>query len=119
MPEQSGVSGCGEEFIDAPLRTYSSGMIARLGFAVAMAETPEILLVDEVLAVGDEQFQKKCQDRFQEIQAGGATIIIVSHSMNTIENLCDRALWLVEGRAVSTDRAPVVVTAYQASQLPA
>ena len=92
-------------------------MIARLGFAVAMAETPEILLVDEVLAVGDEQFQKKCQDRFREIQASRATIIIVSHSMAAIEDLCDRALWLAEGKAVRIDHAADVVAAYQASQV--
>lgn len=106
-----------EEFIDAPLRTYSTGMVARLGFAVAMVETPEILLVDEVLAVGDEQFQKKCQDRFREIQASGATIIIVSHSMAAIEDLCERALWLAEGKAVRIDLAPDVVAAYRSSQV--
>ena len=105
-----------EEFIDAPLRTYSTGMIARLGFAVAMVETPEILLVDEVLAVGDEQFQKKCQVRFQDIQSAGATIIIVSHSMTAITNLCDRALWLAEGKAVRFDYARDVVAGYQTSQ---
>ena len=105
------------DFIDAPLRTYSTGMMARLGFAVAMAETPDILLVDEVLAVGDEQFQQKCHDRFHQIQAAGATILIVSHSMAAIEALCDRALWLAEGKAVRIDRAPDVVAAYQSSQV--
>ena len=105
-----------DEFIDAPLRTYSTGMIARLGFAVAMVETPEIMLVDEVLAVGDEQFQKKCQCRFGEVQASGATIIIVSHSMEAIEALCDRAMWLAEGKAVRIDYAPDVVESYRSSR---
>jgi ABC-type polysaccharide/polyol phosphate transport system ATPase subunit len=106
-----------DEFIDSPLRTYSSGMIARLGFAVAMAEIPEILLVDEVLAVGDEQFVQKCQNRFQEIQTAGTTIIIVSHSMNAIQDMCTRVLWLEEGRTQLIDRPGIVIDAYRASQL--
>lgn len=99
-------------FIDAPLRTYSSGMVARLGFAVAMAETPEILLVDEVLAVGDEAFQKKCGARFGAIQKAGTTIIIVSHSMMSIIGLCERALWLSEGKIERIGDATEVVGAY-------
>jgi ABC-2 type transport system ATP-binding protein len=86
-----------QEFIEAPLRTYSTGMTARLGFAVATAIRPEILLVDEVLSVGDSRFQQKCLDRMYGFQAQGTTIVIVSHSMATIETFCSRALWLDRG----------------------
>lgn len=103
-------------FIDAPVRTYSSGMVARLGFAVAMAETPEILLVDEVLAVGDTAFQEKCGVRFREIQNAGATIVIVSHSMKTIRKQCERALWLSDGKAMSLESASQAVKSYHSFQ---
>lgn len=82
------------EFIDAPVRTYSTGMVARLGFAVATCIQPEILLVDEVLSVGDAQFQQKCLDRMYNYRKNGSTILIVSHGMGTIESFCDRAIWL-------------------------
>ncbi|OGO25452.1 MAG: hypothetical protein A2W33_07080 [Chloroflexi bacterium RBG_16_52_11] len=85
-------------FIEAPIRTYSTGMTARLGFAVASGIRPEILLVDEVLSVGDSRFQQKCLDRMYEFQNQGTTIVIVSHSMATIETFCSRALWLDKGR---------------------
>jgi ABC-2 type transport system ATP-binding protein len=86
------------EFIDAPLRTYSTGMVARLGFAVATCLRPDILLVDEVLSVGDRQFQQKCLDRMRSFQEQGTTVAIVSHSMGTIESFCDRAMLLQHGR---------------------
>lgn len=86
-----------ERFIDVPVRNYSSGMLMRLGFAVATAFQPEILLVDEVLAVGDQAFQDRCLRRIREIQAGGATIVMVSHDLNTVQTLCDRAIWLDDG----------------------
>ncbi len=105
------------EFIDAPMRTYSTGMVGRLGFAVAMAETPDILLVDEVLAVGDVAFQEKCQERFHEIQMDGTTIIIVSHSMTAIKELCDRVLYLAEGKVVCVDTASRVVESYHSSNV--
>ncbi|MBN2146872.1 MAG: ATP-binding cassette domain-containing protein [Anaerolineales bacterium] len=82
------------EFIDAPVRTYSTGMVARLGFSVATCVQPEILLVDEVLSVGDAQFQQKCLDRMYNYRQNGSTILIVSHGMGTIESFCDRAMWL-------------------------
>ena len=82
------------EFIDAPVRTYSTGMVGRLGFAVATCVQPEILLVDEVLSVGDAQFQQKCLDRMYNYRKNGSTILIVSHGMGTIESFCDRAMWL-------------------------
>jgi len=100
------------DFIDAPLRTYSSGMVARLGFAVATCIRPDILLVDEVLSVGDAQFQQKCLERMNSYQEQGTTILIVSHSMATIEEFCGRALWLDHGRLMAIGAAPEVVASY-------
>lgn len=85
------------EFIDAPVRTYSTGMVARLGFSVATAQQPEILLVDEILSVGDAEFQQKCLDRMYDYRRNGSTILMVSHGMGTIESFCDRAMWLDSG----------------------
>lgn len=100
------------EFIDAPLRTYSTGMVARLGFSVATCVRPEILLVDEVLSVGDAQFARKCLDRMYSFQAQGTTILIVSHSMTTIETFCDRALWLHHGQAMALGSVRQVIEEY-------
>jgi ABC-type polysaccharide/polyol phosphate transport system ATPase subunit len=87
-----------EEFIDAPLRTFSTGMVARLGFAVATSVRPDILLVDEVLSVGDNRFQEKCLARMNGFRDQGTTIVIVSHNMGTIQSFCNRALWLDNGQ---------------------
>jgi lipopolysaccharide transport system ATP-binding protein len=100
------------DFIDAPLRTYSSGMSARLGFAVATDSQPDILIVDEILSVGDEAFQHKSFERIQAIKAQGATILLVSHSMTTIENMCQRAAWLHHGRMIAHGDAKAVVAKY-------
>ena len=100
------------DFIDAPLRTYSSGMTARLGFAVATDSQPDILIVDEILSVGDESFQHKSYERIQAIKAQGATILLVSHSMSTIESICQRAAWLHRGQIVSFGNAKAVVDQY-------
>lgn len=100
------------DFIDAPLRTYSSGMWARLGFAVATDTQPEILIVDEILSVGDEAFQRKCFDRIQSFEAHGATILLVSHSMSTIESMCQRAAWLDHGKVIALGPAKAVVDRY-------
>jgi ABC-type polysaccharide/polyol phosphate transport system ATPase subunit len=100
------------DFIDSPLRTYSTGMVARLGFAVATCIRPEILLVDEVLSVGDAQFQKKCLDRMYDFRAKGTTILMVSHSMATIENFCDRAMWLDHGTVQAIGKASQVIREY-------
>ena len=90
-----------ENFIESPIRTYSTGMIARLGFAVAMVNRPDILLVDEVLGVGDELFQVKCREKFQSFQEKGTTLIIISHGLGQIEQICQRAMWLHQGVAMS------------------
>jgi ABC-2 type transport system ATP-binding protein/lipopolysaccharide transport system ATP-binding protein len=103
-------------FIDAPLRTYSSGMMARLGFAVATAWQPDILLVDEVLAVGDEPFQRKCYARMDEFREGGTTIILVTHNMETILSLCSRAAWLDHGKLQTIGLAEEVVQQYRSAQ---
>jgi lipopolysaccharide transport system ATP-binding protein len=86
------------QFLDVPIRNYSSGMQMRLGFSVAVHVEPEIMLVDEVLAVGDYSFQLKCLDRIREMQADGVTILFVSHDFEAVENLCTRAIWLDEGK---------------------
>jgi lipopolysaccharide transport system ATP-binding protein len=100
------------DFIDAPLRTYSSGMSARLGFAVATDTQPDILIVDEILSVGDEAFQHKSFERIQAIKAKGATILLVSHAMSTIETMCQRAAWLHHGQIVALGTAKEVVDRY-------
>ena len=85
-------------FIDSPLRTYSSGMYARLGFAVAAEADPDILIIDEVLSVGDEAFQKKCIDRMNRFRERGVTILYVTHGLDGVHELCDRAAWIDQGR---------------------
>jgi lipopolysaccharide transport system ATP-binding protein len=85
------------DFIDAPLRTYSSGMMTRLGFAVASDVDPDILIIDEVLSVGDESFQQKCLTRMETFRKRGTTILFVSHALDAVERLCDRAVWMDQG----------------------
>jgi lipopolysaccharide transport system ATP-binding protein len=101
-----------ERFIDTPVKNYSSGMYVRLGFSVAINVSPDILLVDEVLAVGDAEFQGRCRSKFKQLKDAGCTIIVVSHSMGLIEDLCDHAAWLDDGRIKVTGRAPDVIDAY-------
>jgi ABC-type polysaccharide/polyol phosphate transport system ATPase subunit len=100
------------EFIDAPVKTYSSGMYMRLGFAVAIHVDPDVLLVDEVLAVGDEGFTHKCLDKFAEFRRRGRTVLLVTHSLGLVENLCDEAVWLDEGRLEAQGDPKRVVGAY-------
>src|SRR5499426_2083813 len=100
------------EFIDAPVKTYSSGMYMRLGFAVAIHVDPDVLLVDEVLAVGDEGFTHKCLDKFAEFRRRGKTILLVTHSLNLVERFCDEALWLDSGHAKAHGDPKRVVGAY-------
>ncbi len=105
-----------QDFIDAPLRTYSSGMSTRLGFAVATDVRPDILIVDEVLGVGDEAFQRKCFNRIQGFSRAGTTILLVSHDSALIETMCHRAAWLDHGRLMSIGNASEVVRQYHQSQ---
>jgi ABC-type polysaccharide/polyol phosphate transport system ATPase subunit len=100
------------EFIDAPVKTYSSGMYLRLGFAVAIHVDPDVLLVDEVLAVGDEGFTHKCLDKFAEFKRSNKTILLVTHALNLVERFCDEALWLDAGRALAHGDPKRVVGAY-------
>src|SRR3989441_1338652 len=100
------------DFIDAPVKTDSSGMYMRLGFALAMHVDPHVLLLDEVLAVGDEGFTHKCLDKFAEFRRRGRTILLVTHSLNLVERFCDEALWLDSGRAKSHGDPKRVVGAY-------
>ena len=100
------------EFIDAPVKTYSSGMYMRLGFAVAIHVEPDVLLVDEVLAVGDEGFTHKCLDKFAEFRRRGKTVLLVTHSLGLVENLCDDAVWLDGGRVQGHGDPKRVVGAY-------
>ena len=106
------------EFIDAPLRTYSTGMVARLGFAVATSVRPDILLVDEILSVGDSQFQQKCIDRMDDFRHQGTTIIIVSHGMGALETLCKRALLLEKGFVRLVGPVEQVIQEYIAENKP-
>ena len=100
------------DFIDAPLRTYSSGMWARLGFAVATDVDPDILIVDEILSVGDENFQRKSSERIAAFREKGATILLVSHNMSLIEKMCDRAVLFDHGKVVTTGTTKAVVNSY-------
>src|SRR5215468_3745598 len=100
------------EFIDAPVKTYSSGMYMRLGFAVAIHVDPDVLLVDEVLAVGDEGFTHKCLDKFGEFRRRGKTILLVTHSLGLVERFCDEALWIDEGLGKANGDPRRVVGAY-------
>jgi lipopolysaccharide transport system ATP-binding protein len=101
------------DFIDQPVKTYSSGMIVRLAFSVAINADPEILVVDEALAVGDEKFQRKCYARLETIRRQGATIIFVSHSGETVVHLCDRAILLDKGEMLVTAKPKIVYDVYQ------
>src|SRR5213595_1040829 len=100
------------EFIDAPVKTYSSGMYIRLGFAVAIHVNPDVLLVDEVLAVGDEGFTHKCLDKFAEFKRRNKTILLVTHSLGLVERFCDEALWLDRGHKRGLGDPKRVIGAY-------
>lgn len=100
------------EFIDSPVRTYSSGMYMRLAFSVAINVDAEILLIDEILAVGDQRFQEKCFDKLTELKNSGKTIVMVSHSLDAIRKLCDRGIWIYEGKVRMDDEINKVVDEY-------
>jgi ABC-type polysaccharide/polyol phosphate transport system ATPase subunit len=101
-----------ERFIDSPVKNYSSGMYVRLGFAVAINVDPDVLLVDEVLAVGDEQFQRKCNEKFFQLKAAGITIVIVTHDLGSVRSLCDVVGWVDDGRLREVGPADEVVDSY-------
>ena len=101
-----------EQFIDTPVKNYSSGMVVRLGFAVAINVEPEILIIDEVLAVGDEEFQQRCFQKIEEFRRDGRTIIFVSHGLGQVSQLCERALWLDRGIVRTIDDSYKVVSEY-------
>lgn len=101
-----------EQFIDTPVKNYSSGMVVRLGFAVAINVEPEILIIDEVLAVGDEEFQQRCFQKIEEFRRDGRTIIFVSHGLGQVSQLCERALWLDRGTIRTIDDSYKVVSEY-------
>ncbi|MGN0624947.1 MAG: ABC transporter ATP-binding protein [Oscillospiraceae bacterium] len=101
------------EFIEMPIRNYSSGMLMRLAFSIATVVNPEILIVDEILAVGDESFQRKSRQRMMELMSGGTTVLFVSHSLEQIREMCDRVLWLDHGQVKMIGEAQAVCDAYQ------
>lgn len=103
------------DFMNMPIKNYSSGMSARLGFSIATIVRPDILIVDEVLAVGDAAFQEKCQKRMQEMLAGGTTLLFVSHTMQTVRELCDHALWINKGVVQMQGDVEPVCNAYMES----
>lgn len=100
------------DFVDVPLKNYSSGMVARLGFSIATAHTPDILIVDEVLGVGDYKFQEKCENRINEIVDTGATVLFVSHSIQQVKKLCKHAVWLNKGQQMMYGDIEEVCAAY-------
>ena len=102
-----------EEFLDAPLKTYSSGMAVRLGFSIAAHSDPDVLLVDEVLAVGDEAFAHRCLEKFAEFERAGKTILLVSHDLGLVADRCRRAIWLERGRLVADGPAAETVARYR------
>jgi len=102
-----------ESFIDEPVRTYSTGMYMRLGFAIAAHVNPEILLIDEVLAVGDLAFVRKCHDRMTHFKREGKAIVLVTHDLSTVESWCDHAVWMDEGRIRASGEPPRVVELYR------
>ena len=104
------------DFIDEPLRTYSTGMVMRLAFSVAVNVDPHILLIDEVLAVGDAAFQMKCFDRIREFRRAGKALVCVSHGAGMIRELCDRAIWLDHGELVMEGAVDKVLAAYAGRQ---
>lgn len=103
------------KFIDVPIRNYSSGMLMRLAFSIATVVQPEILIVDEILAVGDAAFQEKSKARMLELMSGGTTVLFVSHSLEQIREMCDRVIWLEHGNVKMIGPTKEICDAYQAS----
>ena len=105
------------DFLEVPVRNFSSGMIARLAFSVATIVEPEILIVDEILSVGDLNFQKKSENKMRSLISGGTTVLYVSHSIESIKSLCDKVVWLEHGKVIQVGTAEKVCAAYYESQI--
>ena len=105
------------DFLDMPMKNYSSGMVARIGFAIATITNPDILIVDEILSVGDFIFQKKCEERINKMMSNGTTVIIVSHSIEQIERLCNRVMWLEKGKMMMIGDANYICERYRGTSL--
>ena len=104
-------SGIGD-FIDEPLRTYSSGMVMRLAFSVAINMDPDVLIIDEILGVGDAAFQAKCFEKIMDFKRAGKTVLCVSHAAGMVEHLCERAIWLDHGQLMMDGKTRSVIEAY-------
>jgi ABC-2 type transport system ATP-binding protein len=104
------------QFLDVPMKNFSSGMVARIGFAIATITKPDILIIDEILSVGDFLFQKKCEERIQCLMSGGTTVIIVSHTLDQIRRLCKHVLWLEKGKPKMLGETNDVCDAYEQSR---
>ncbi|MDO7881124.1 ABC transporter ATP-binding protein [Salinibacterium soli] len=104
-----------EKFIDQPVKNYSSGMYVRLGFSVAISVQPDILIVDEVLAVGDAEFQEKCFAKFRDYREQGRTVVLVSHSMGSVRAMCDQVAWLNKGHIMQVGETASTIAAYEKS----
>ena len=102
-----------QDFMETPIKNFSSGMVARLGFSIATTIQPEILIVDEILGVGDFLFQQKCEKRINNMMSGGTTVVVVSHSIEQIERLCDRVVWLDHGKVRMIGDTPTVCAEYK------
>lgn len=102
-----------QDFMETPIKNFSSGMVARLGFSIATTIQPEILIVDEILGVGDFLFQQKCEKRINNMMSGGTTVVVVSHSIDQIERLCDRVVWLDHGKVRMIGDTPTVCAEYK------
>jgi ABC-type polysaccharide/polyol phosphate transport system ATPase subunit len=108
-------SGLEDDFLDTPVKTYSSGMYVRLAFSIAINVEPELLIIDEILAVGDIDFQRKCTERFLEFRNAGRTTVLVTHDMNSVRTMCDRAVWLDHGRLRGAGEPGEIVDSYTES----
>ena len=106
-----------QDFLDVPVRNFSSGMTARLAFSIATIVEPEILIVDEILSVGDLNFQQKSENKMRSLISGGTTVLYVSHSMKSIQSLCDRVVWLEHGKVMMVGETEQVCKAYYESQM--
>lgn len=104
-----------KDFLDMPIKNYSSGMAARLGFSIATMVRPEILIVDEILSVGDYAFQQKCHKRMEEMLSGGTTLLFVSHSTEEVKKLCDHAIWIQKGEIIQAGNVNDVCDLYMTS----